>query len=184
MSGETSNAHRRRVREGWYERFASATVAGLDLGSNPDPIHPDSGFWKRWNEADGDAAKLASIVTQYPSVYASHILEDIPDPVAALARWYEVTAPGGHLVVCVPHRDLYERRTELPSRFNGAHRWFYLPDRVEFPVTRSLYHDFRQALPSAIFCRLDVLDAGWFPCPPEQHACGEYSIELICRKPL
>lgn len=186
MSGESTNANARRVREGWYDRYAHYDANGLDVGSEPDPIHPGSTTWRRWNADDGDAAVLAGVPADtYDAVYASHILEDVSDPVEALETWFRVTAPGGYLIVCVPHRDLYERRLTLPSQFNGAHKWFYLPDRTEAPCTRSLYHDYRGALRdmAPVFTSLRVLDEGWEWRPPEYHAGGEYSIELICRKP-
>lgn len=182
--GETSNAHARRVRECWYDRYAPENAAGLDIGSEPDPIHPASPSWTRWNHTDGNAESLLSIPDEsFLYVYSSHVLEDMEDPVPSLQTWYRVLAPEGYLVVCVPHRDLYERKNVLPSRFNLGHKQFYLPDIYQMPDTRSLYHSFRDALPQALFVSLRILDEGWTWKPATEHASGEYSIELICRKP-
>lgn len=40
-------------------------------------------------------------------VFSSHLLEHIEDHVAALTEWWRVLKPGGHLVLYLPHKDLY-----------------------------------------------------------------------------
>src|SRR5574337_1994476 len=40
-------------------------------------------------------------------VFSSHLLEHIDDYKAALAEWWKVIKVGGHLVLYLPHRDLY-----------------------------------------------------------------------------
>lgn len=40
-------------------------------------------------------------------VFSSHLLEHIEDYVGALREWMRVIKPGGHLVLYLPHRDLY-----------------------------------------------------------------------------
>ncbi|MCK0507907.1 methyltransferase domain-containing protein [Aromatoleum anaerobium] len=40
-------------------------------------------------------------------VFSSHLLEHIEDYRAALAEWWQVIKVGGHLVLYLPHRDLY-----------------------------------------------------------------------------
>jgi ADP-heptose:LPS heptosyltransferase len=42
-------------------------------------------------------------------VFSSHVLEHIEDYRGALAEWWRLVAPGGHLVLYLPHRDLYPR---------------------------------------------------------------------------
>jgi len=42
-------------------------------------------------------------------VFSSHTLEHIEDFRAALAEWWRLVRPGGHLIVYLPHRDLYPR---------------------------------------------------------------------------
>ena len=50
-------------------------------------------------------------------VIASHVLEHLPFPLAALRQWYEVLRPGGVLLLKIPDKrytfDLRRRRTPL-----------------------------------------------------------------------
>jgi SAM-dependent methyltransferase len=118
-------------------------------------------------------------------VYSSHCLEHVDDPVAFLACLWGCVRPGGFLVIAVPHRDLYERKLERPSRWNGDHRTFWLPDRGGDPCTWSLYHCVQAACAGAELVRLTTEDEGWDPAVPlDQHPCGEYSIEGCWRKPV
>lgn len=43
------------------------------------------------------------------AVFSSHLLEHIECPSMALAEWWRVIKEGGHLVVYLPHADLYPR---------------------------------------------------------------------------
>src|SRR5574337_1812195 len=165
---ETRKAHERRVREGWYRRFLRDPI--LDVGSGVDPlpikgaIHWDYQWTYREDETaltwdndpgDRDAQTLSGLADEsFGTVYASHILEHLPDPVEALRNWYRVLKPGGFLLFAVPHRDLYEKKKEHPSRWNprereggGGHLTFWLPDRAEEPDTLSLAATIAKALP-------------------------------------
>ena len=42
-------------------------------------------------------------------VFSSHLLEHIDDYAGALKEWWRVIRPGGHLVLYLPHKDLYPR---------------------------------------------------------------------------
>lgn len=134
---------------------------------------------------DGDAALLEGVAKDaFATVYASHILEHMPDPVTAVRRWYEVLAPGGHLVIMVPHRDLYERRIRLPSVWNDDHKFFWHPEVGDGQDTLGLRDVVCQAAPGVEVVSVRVLDTGWLPVPLDEHAIGEYSIEIVARKPL
>jgi SAM-dependent methyltransferase len=184
---ETIKSHERRLREGWYERFAPASCRGLDIGSGPDPIHPGSRTWQRWDKPEGDATFLHGVPdASFETVYASHLLEHLDDPITALRSWWRVLKPGGHLIVCVPHRDLYEKKRFLPSLWNGEHKTMWLETHAEPPCTFCLMDVVVMALrgEEPEICLYRVLDEGWQPCPVEQHSGGEYSIEIVVRKPL
>ena len=40
-------------------------------------------------------------------VFSSHLLEHIEDTAGAISEWWRVIKPGGHLVLYLPHKDLY-----------------------------------------------------------------------------
>jgi len=172
------------VREGWYEKYCPASRNGIDIGCSSDPIHD---HFDQWDMAfgDGDAVFMDGIPNNsYHTVYTSHLLEHVWDPIKAIQRWFEILAPGGNMIICVPHRDLYEKRLVLPSRFNGDHKTFWLPNRYEPPCTFSLSGTIMDALLGRPYelLSLTVLNEGWTPLPPEVHSPGEYAIEAIVAK--
>jgi SAM-dependent methyltransferase len=182
--GETAKARKRRLREGWFERFAPKDLSGIDIGCQYDPLNQT---FRRWDVifGDGDASLMEGVPDQiFHTVYASHVLEHLADPVVALRNWYRILRRGGHLIVLVPHRDLYEKKTTLPSNWNGDHKWFWLPDCAEEPYTLSLEDVIRRAdLTGAEVVSLRVLDEGYdHNLPADVHPVGEFSIEAILRK--
>lgn len=183
---ETRKAARRRAEENWFARFAPETMPGIDIGVGDDPLNAP---FRRWDKVDGDATFMAGVPDQsYFTVYASHLLEHLADPIMALRNWYRILMRGGHLIVCVPHRDLYEKRRELPSLWNAEHKTYWLPElgvaRASEPShTRGLADVLAEALPDAELVSLRVLDEGFHDPGPDQHSHGEYSIEAIVQKP-
>jgi SAM-dependent methyltransferase len=87
-----------------------------------------------------DAAQLPFASQSLDFLIASHVLEHMPFPLAALEHWYEVLAPGGSLLLRIPDKrftfDVRRARTPLahlieehahPDRFDKrAHFWDYL----------------------------------------------------------
>jgi SAM-dependent methyltransferase len=183
--GETAKARARRERDGWFDEYIDESRPGFDLGCQKDPLNAT---FRRWDAiyGDGDAAKLEGVPSGIAgTVYASHILEHLEDPVLAIRRWWDVLGPGGRLILVVPHRDLYEQRKKLPSRWNHEHKTYWLPDAGEEPVTRGLREAILEALDGRDYeVEVDcvVRDEG-YGCEPGKHATGEYSIEAIVRKP-
>jgi ubiquinone/menaquinone biosynthesis C-methylase UbiE len=180
-NGETCKSHARRWKEGWYERYAPDHLSGIDIGCAHDPLNHT---FRRWDIifGDGDAMIMEGVPdNQFHTVYASHILEHVLDPVIALRNWHRIVRPGGHLIVCVPHRDLYEKKKFLPSNWNSDHKTFWLPQMDEPPDTRGLYETIYKAIPHARLISLKVLDEGW-ASNGDAHSGGEYSIEAIIKK--
>ncbi len=180
--GETIKARNRRLKENWFDKYAPDDKSGIDIGCQRDPLNET---FRRWDIifGDGDATYMSGVSdNKFHTVYASHILEHVNDPVTAIQNWYRITKPGGHVIVLVPHRDLYEKRTTLPSRWNGEHKTFWLPEAGEPPCTRGLKETIMQAVPNADIVSFRVLDEGCIPTPSHKHATGEYSIEAIIRK--
>ncbi len=92
---------------------------GLDVGCGDDPVLPHV---ERFDKADGDANRLSAYVHKsYDFIFASHVLEHLSDPLAALRDWLGLLKPGGHLIVVVPDEDLYEQG-RFPSVFNDDHK--------------------------------------------------------------
>lgn len=177
--GETWKAHERRAATGWFERFCHHP--GLDIGPDRDPLNET---YRRWlYEKDGDATQMHGVPDcTFATVYASHVLEHLHDPATGLKNWFRILKPGGHLVVLVPHRDRYEKRNRLPSRWNGDHKWFWLPDADQPPCTLSFKRVITEAIPEGELISFGVLDEGFVDPGPDRHSHGEYSIEAVIRK--
>jgi SAM-dependent methyltransferase len=111
------------------------------------------------------------------AVFACHCLEHIDNFRAALAEWYRVLKVGGHLVVCVPHQYLYERKAAPPSRFNADHKRFYTPASLLAEIEASLPLDGYRV--RSLKDRDDGFD---YSVPPHSHAVGAYEIELVLQK--
>lgn len=89
---------------------------GLDLGCGHDKIMPDAiginlnyggqgdkaDFWFNCNE------RLPTPDAHWDYVYSSHLLEHLtPEPTDLLSHWWEKIRLGGHLIIHLPHKDMY-----------------------------------------------------------------------------
>lgn len=179
---ETIKSRDRRTREGWFEKYAPMFTSGIDIGCGKDPLNDT---FRRFDHifGDGDAQKMHGVPDNlFHTVYASHILEHVYDPIEAVWNWYRICRSPGHLIICVPHRDLYEKKKVLPSRWNGDHKTFWLPEHGEPPITRGLRDVVLQAIPGANIVLLRVLNEGFISNGEQSHSGGEYSIEVIIKK--
>lgn len=156
---------------------------GIDIGCGDDPLTNEV---ERWDTASGqgDATLMAGVpINTYDYVYASHLLEHLDAPQEAVRNWWRILKPWGWLIIVVPHRDLYEKRALLPSRFNPDHKHFWVPLLPQAPHTLGLLDTVTQALDGLfVFESLRVIDEGFEYVSPTVHSNGEYSIELIIRK--
>lgn len=178
-TGETAKAHERRVCEGFFENHCSGR--GLDVGYGGDLLSENCFGWDREH---GDAQLLERIDDEaFDFVYSSHTLEHVADAVLALRNWYRVLKPGGYLIVFVPERDLYEKKLTLPSRWNPDHKRFFLLDRDEPPDTAGLVPLIERVITDAKIISARRCAAGHTIVDPLMHSDGEYSIEVIARKP-
>ena len=61
-------------------------------------------------------------------VFSSHLLEHLDDYQAALHEWWRVTKLGGHMVLYLPHRDLYPNIGQDGA--NPDHKHDFVPDDI------------------------------------------------------
>jgi SAM-dependent methyltransferase len=183
---ETRKAYDRRLKEGYFHKYCQGS--GIDIGAGPDPIilPPDvRGTVKLFDQdfGDGDATLMNGIQdNSFDWVHSSHCLEHLMFPTDGLVSWWRILKPGGFLLINVPHRDLYEKRRTLPSRWNGDHKAFWLLDKNDPPCTFGLVPLVKQTLPQAELVYARVVDSNRVETPPDQHSVGEYSIEGVWRK--
>lgn len=147
---------------------------GLDIGCGPskawphfisvDNLHHDRMFG--WNSGDVDFEMDASDLSIFATgsldfVFSSHTLEHIEDFEAALREWWRVLRVGGHLVLYLPHKDLYPNIGQPGA--NPDHKHDFLPDDILDAMRR--------------------IGAGWDCLEDEERAEGhEYSFLQVYRK--
>ncbi len=92
----------------------------LDIGAGLDPITPQA---EVFDKEQGDAQYLDRYFPSggFDTVFSSHCLEHMVDPIGALKSWFALVKPGGYLVTIVPDEDLYEQG-HFPSLFNSDHK--------------------------------------------------------------
>jgi SAM-dependent methyltransferase len=143
---------------------------GIDIGCGPDRVTPDVRPFEREH---GDANVIAQYVTEtFDFVFSAHCLEHMDDPWAALAEWWKLVRPGGHLIFIVPDEDLYEQGM-WPSIFNPDHKSSFTSSSGESwsGVSVNVF-DLVAALPGAELIDVRVHDGGYDrsclrerPCP-------------------
>jgi SAM-dependent methyltransferase len=180
LGAETMRSHARRLREGFYHRYLSGDAV-LDIGyrgGKPDAVPvTDKAVGIELDYPGYDGVHLPFPDFSQDAVFASHCLEHIVDWKTILADWFRVLKIGGYLVIAVPHQQLYERKADLPSRFNGNHQRFYTP--------ASLMTEMQEALPVGgwrLRSLRDIDEGFGYAVPPEMHAKGCYEIELVIEK--
>jgi len=176
--GETSKAKGRRLREGFFEKYCKGN--GLDIGHGGDLLtHNCEG----WEIEDGDAQYLQGLKdTSFDFVYSSHTLEHTVDLTVTLLNWWRVLKKGGYLILYLPHRDLYEKKRTLPSRWNKDHKHFFLIDIDETPDTVGLIPLIQKTLSNFEIIYAKECNYGHTITDPEIHSDGEYSIEILILK--
>ena len=113
---------------------------GLDLGCGPSKIwphaigvdnHKDTHLFGI--EMKPDVVSSVTDLRIFGSasvdwVYSSHCLEHIDDYRSALKEWWRLVKPGGHLILYLPHRDLYPCIGTEGS--NPDHKHDFAPDDI------------------------------------------------------
>lgn len=203
---ETTKAHARRVREGFFDIYVHSPVIDIGCGRvtgptgsahGSDPLTPDA---MCWDQDDGDATFMrpenlrrhpqwtAEMEHGFGTVYSSHCIEHIANPYLAIKNWFRIVRPGGHLIIFAPSRDHYEKRKELPSRWNPDHKFFLTLDQEELPCTLALRWLAVAALGAHLSCIGWIIKEskecteGHTITDPDLHSDGEYSLELVIQK--
>ena len=175
---ETYKAKERRIKEGFFNKYCKGK--GLDIGYGGDLLADNC---IGWDFENGDAHYLKGIPDmEYDFAYSSHTLEHMKDLELSLKNWWRVIKKGGFLILYLPHRDLYEKKRTLPSRWNSDHKHFFLPDRDEEPDTMGILPLFRRTLSDYNVIYLKECSDGFTITDPEIHSDGEYSIEVVLQK--
>lgn len=175
---ESSKARARRQREAFFEKYCRGK--GIDIGYGGDLIVPEC---MGWDIEHGDAQTLEGIKDgQFDFVYSSHTLEHMADAEMSLKNWWRAVRPGGYLILYLPHRDLYERKTRLPSRWNTSHHRFFLLDKDEPPDTTGVLPLIHRTLEGFEIVEAKVCSDGYRVVDENRQADGEYSIEVVLRK--
>lgn len=176
---ETSKAKQRRLREGFFGKYCSGK--GLDVGYGGDPIIPGCAVW---DFEHGDAQYLKGLKKDetFDFVYSSHTLEHMVDVEVALMNWWRVLKPGGYLILYIPHRDLYEKKSKLPSNWNWDHKHFFLLDKDESPDTIGIVPLIQRTLSGSEIIYAKECSEGHTVVDPKIHSDGEYSIEVVVKK--
>lgn len=180
----------------WLRRHVQGLIpfsgSGIDVGAGR-VILPEWQWWERlglecrtWDIVDGDAQDLAGVPdASFDWLFSSHVLEHLPSPRRALCNWLRVVKPGGWLLISVPHRQLYEQKTSLPSRWNSNHVRFYLPFEDDgAPGTVGLFNWLR-SLEDVLGFGIRTLvtgDWGHTNTGSGNHPNGEYCIDALLRK--
>lgn len=185
---ETTKAKERRLKEGFFQKYIDNKkvidigVGRLETWDGADPVSTECDTWDKDN---GNAELMEGVENDiYDTVYNSHLLEHLNEPVLAIHNWMRILKTGGHLIIAVPHRDLYERKTHLPSRWNGDHKFFILPETDELPDTKSLKRLIEEgcAMYNFEIISIDVHDSCTNKDRPDEHGNGEYQIQAIIKK--
>ena len=176
--GETGRARARRLREGFFDKYCKGE--GIDIGYGGDILTPDCSGWDFRN---GDAQYLSGIEDEsFDFAYSSHCLEHMYDVRTALRNWFRIVKRGGYLLLAIPHRDLYEKKSQLPSHWNSDHKHMFLIGRAEPPDTLDIVEEIRESLSNYDIKYIKACDEGHTITDPNRHSDGEYQIELVIQK--
>lgn len=175
---ESSKAQQRRVREGFFKKYCHGF--GLDVGYGGDLLTSDC---RGWDMEHGDAQYLRGIPNEsYDFVYSSHTLEHMNDPAVSLKNWWRVVKTGGYLIIFLPHRDLYEKKKTLPSRWNPDHKHFFLLNENDPPDTLGILPLITRSIDGYEVMVAQDCSEGHTITDPSLHSDGEYSIEVVLKK--
>lgn len=136
---ETSNGFESdKIR---FEVLPYLARGGLDVGCGPKKVWPHMvgldngtdtelfGVQMKPDMVVKSADRLPMFATDaIENVYSSHVLEHIVNWMGALREWWRVVKPGGHLVLYLPHADLYPNVGQPGA--NPDHKHDFRPEDI------------------------------------------------------
>jgi len=185
---ETAKAMERRIKENFFNLYCNGK--GIDIGCGIDPLTSTVNRYDQFIDPNYDATFVKEVEDEkYDFVYSSHCLEDLEDPITGIKNWFRLVKPSGFLIIYVPHRDLFERKKDLPSAGNKNHKWYFLIDKDEEPCTLGLVplvtnnlenYDiiYVKKCDNEYSCKIEWAKENIF----EVKAKGEFSIEIVIQK--
>ena len=182
---ETNKARERRLQAGWFDKYITGKVIDIGVGrfespGGADPVTPDCEMHDRHI---CDAHEMAVYEDfSFDCVHASHILEHMERPTEALQNWFRILKPGGYLIISVPERDSYERKLDLPGKWNADHKTMWIYAGVGNSWTFNLSEFCQKALPKAKIVEYHLAVSCSNLDRLHEHGDGEYSIEIILKK--
>jgi len=181
MFTETGKSHNRRMDEKFYDLYLKGR--GIDIGyrgnsnQNTETIINSIGVDFGYNGYDGIYLPFDDMIMDF--VYTSHCMEHISNNNLKLClnEWFRVLKINGFLIITVPHQYLYEKKLNLPSRYNSDHKRFYTPGK--------LLNEIENIFIPNTYRIIYIKDCDYqfdYNISPEQHSCGEYQIECVIQK--
>jgi len=152
-------------------KYITGRVA--DIGAGHDPITPDCIAF--------DGRDLSTITVpgeifitdahgMFDTIFSSHFLEHVPNPINYIYNWHRHLNVGGHVVLYLPEKSYYNNHDNPEHMFN----WSF--DDFMFWIRRSVCgdgKDFKGNQVPALFSVIDSgLDVGY----------DKYSFYVILRK--
>ncbi len=177
---ESGKSYAAKIKEGFFDRFLSGPSV-MEVGYKgydhaTVPIVPQAvGVDVGYPGYNGRTFPFAD--SSLDAIYSSHCYEHIPDYRAVLRDWYRLLKIGGFLIIVVPHQHLFERKRQMPSRWNPDHQRFYTP--------RSLLGELESAFDENSYRIRHLVenDTGFdYSCAPREAGSGSFEIELVVEK--
>ncbi len=180
-NNEAGKSYASRRASGFFDKYLSGEKV-LDIGyrgySNPELITVvPHAIGVDLDYPGYDGLRLPFDDGAIDTVFSSHCLEHIAAYKEAIQDWYRVLKVGGFIVCIVPSQLLYEKRRELPSKYNADHKRFYSP--------KTLLREFEDALVENSYRlrHLEENDRNYkYDIGPESHSEGCYEIVLVIEK--
>lgn len=116
---------------------------GLEIGPGKYPYcdprrttflekHPDASDGMRRPHIVGDGGRIPKPDAAFDFVFASHVLEHMPDAIGVLKEWMRVIRPGGVLFLILPHADRtfdrHREKTKLSHHIKDHEKLLAQPD--------------------------------------------------------